>query len=217
MIHKQKTPLPSPSNAVPLKSDLHHFDAAHFGNLSELLRSAAAGPQNILLLACADHGTAPDNVSFARPGTFYIVQNMGASVPGVSDPFSETTLANIQYAICHINVKAVIICGHLGCNVIRNDITKFAKCEKQNELFRLWSKAHETIDKHYPNTTPDQKANLLVREHLLFQLENLESHEFVQTRLNDGRLKLHCWLVDDETARVRNYDPVIGQFTSVTV
>jgi|SaaInlStandDraft_2_1057019.scaffolds.fasta_scaffold708307_1 carbonic anhydrase len=49
--------------------------------------------------ACSDQGAAPDNVSFASPGQFYIAQNLAASVGGAEEGREPSLLGSIHYAV----------------------------------------------------------------------------------------------------------------------
>ena len=55
----------------------------------------------------------------------------------------------------------------------------------------------------------------LICEHALFQLENLQMHPFIRDRLDASLLKLHLWIVNDETARILAYNPHLGDLVPI--
>lgn len=178
------------------------FDPDHFGKLSELRKTAASGAREILMVACSDHGTSPDNLSVTRPGQLYIVQNMAAAVPDAKATRALPTLASIEYAVCFMKVKHAIVCGHLNCR-----------------LLSQWLKSHSLqSDPEGPSANPSASATpneLVIRQHVVNQLTNLHSHEFIHERLLDGRLKLYGWVVNDQTARIRSFDPTSARFVPI--
>ena len=50
------------------------------------------------------------------------------------------------------------------------------------------------------------------RQNVLTQLENLQTHPAVATRLAQGRLKLHGWMYRFETGEVWAYEPSVSRF-----
>jgi carbonic anhydrase len=174
----------------------------HFGEVSELRKTAASGGREILMVACCDHGTNPDTLSITQPGQLYIVQNMAATVPHAKATRLVPSLASIEYAVCFMKVKHAIVCGHLDCR-----------------LLSYWLKWHPppAEDVEPEATTPPSAlpTETTVREHVLAQLANLESHEFIQDRLREGRLRLHGWIVNDHTARIKSFDPHTGDFVPI--
>lgn len=154
------------------------------------------------MVACCDHGTDPDTLSIARPGQLYIVQNMAAAVPHAKATRLVPSLASIEYAVCFLKVKHAIVCGHLYCRLLSH-----------------WLKWHPAPADHKHDAAnlpacaaPTERE---VREHVLNQLANLQSHEFVQDKLREGRLHLHGWVVNDHTARIESYDPTSGDFVPI--
>ena len=55
----------------------------------------------------------------------------------------------------------------------------------------------------------------LICEHALFQLENLQMHPFIRDRLDASLLKLHLWIVNDEIARILDYNPHLGDLVPI--
>tara|TARA_R110002072_G_scaffold145460_1_gene291939 strand:- start:82460 stop:83035 length:576 start_codon:yes stop_codon:yes gene_type:complete len=187
-----------------LQPEIHHFDERHFGTMSELIEAARSGRQDFLLLACSDQSGLPGSISFADPDQFVVVQNLAASVarPGETDAF----LGSIEFAMAVHEIQHIILCGHTCCSVLANLAQR-----RSRDL--CVCRTLSIVEQHYPQATDREFFELLVQEHMLLQLENLQSHRFISKQLATGQLSLHAWLVDDQTARVRAFDPEAGQFT----
>lgn len=199
---------------VQLRRDVHRFNPAFFGTLDDFLDARPHG-RDTLMFACCDHGTAPDQVSFASPGRFYVLQNLGASVPSAHDiQANHSACTQLEFAFCtERNLKHVIVCGHLHCRVISHWLTPRAVQLRSQPLFQ--SRSLAAVDAAYPNLTHSQRASVLIHEHVLIQLENLQSHDFIRSRLDAADLHLHGWVVDDASARVQCYNPRLGQFVPI--
>ena len=72
-----------------------------------------------------------------------------------------------------------------------------------------------TVNERYPKVTGEDRVELLIREHVLFQIENLLSDHFVQERIKSGQVKLHGWVVNDSTARIHSYAPKLHDFIPI--
>lgn len=198
-----------------LDPTLHRFSVEHFGTTDDFLSSAQSTERDTLMIACADQGGAPDDVSFAKPGRFFVVQHLASSIHPASDRDENSSILDIEFALSHYKIKHVIICGHTECGVIRNwarcsdapDVSGMQACFEKTTL--------KTVNQAYPEYFDEDRIETLICEHTLFQLEHLCSHAFVRNKLETGKLRLHAWVVNDSTARVRAYDPTLGCFSIV--
>lgn len=199
---------------IPLDRELHQFTPEHFGTLGDLLKGNRSGNCDTLMIACADHGTAPDNVSFARPGRFFILQHLVSSIPPVDRIAEDLIPADIEFALNTKEIQHVIVCGHLGCGIIRNFLEpETTDCGGLKE--RFLDMALEVLNRTESVYGEEELLELLIREHVLLQLENLQSYPFVQNRLEAGELQFHAWVVNDATARVHAYDARRGNFLPI--
>ncbi|MEI8016898.1 MAG: carbonic anhydrase, partial [Schlesneria sp.] len=57
---------------------------------------------------------------------------------------------------------------------------------------------------------------IAVREHVLVQIENLQTHPAVAVKLQRGELTLHAWIYQMETGEVLAYSTKDGGFAAVT-
>jgi carbonic anhydrase len=55
-----------------------------------------------------------------------------------------------------------------------------------------------------------------VREHVLVQIENLQTHPAVAVQLQRGELTLHAWIYRMQTGEVLAYSSDDGKFTALT-
>jgi carbonic anhydrase len=200
---------------VELDTSLHKFNPNHFGTVDDFLKTAESNERDTLMIACADHGTAPDNVSFAGPDRFFILQHLAASIPPPDDSAKGITFAEVQYAFLNYEIKHIVVCGHLSCGVIPN----WLKDTNTQDTGGLRACFRETTVKAVAAAYPELKdADIIERlicEHAIFQLENLQLHPFIREKLDANFLKLHLWIVNEETARVLAFDPRKGDLVPI--
>lgn len=198
---------------LSLVKERHAFDPGFFGKSADLIQSTALNSPDILMVACSDHGTAPDNVSLVHPSRMYVVQHLGQTIPSKHDGFGNLIVGGIEFAVRWMNVRHAIVCGHSRCVVIRNWATRRLGEIAKTHLSQFDAQARSAVDASYPHASLAERVDLYIREHILYQVENLQSHPFIQHRLRSGSLRLHAWLVDESTARVSTFDPSTGQFS----
>ncbi|MCO8121397.1 hypothetical protein NHH03_06585 [Stieleria sp. TO1_6] len=200
---------------IKLKRQVHDLRANEFGSLADLRETAESPDQNILMICCADHGLVVDDLSFTDQQHCVIVRNMAASIPGSCLVGSSATINGIQYAIRRRNVQDIIVCHHFNCLLAAHWMKPSLNPVMVGPAREFIQKAKHVVDEHYHYTNQRERLGLMVCEHTLFQLENLCSHDFVRNRLESGQLRLHGWVVDDDTARVLSFDPIEHAFTGL--
>lgn len=199
---------------IELDPSLHNFDPQHFGRLIDFLSTSDRNERDTLMIACSDHGTAPDNVSFAGPDRFFILQHLAASIPP-QDGEPHDLFDSVRIAFRKYDIKQIVVCGHLGCGVIPNWMKDSCVNDLAGMRSRFLSQTLKTVQETYPNLKGRELIECLICEHALFQLENLQAHPFVQQKLEANEVKLHLWIVNDDTARVLSFDPNSGSLVPI--
>ena len=200
---------------IELESSLHQFKPDDFGSLHDFLSTTDKDERDTLLIACSDHGTAPDNVSFAGTDRFLILQHLAECVPPPEDRESNDLFGSIELGFSSNNLRHAIVCGHLSCGVIRNWLKDSIGPDIGGLQARFRSTVVKAVDETYPELTSRDYIERLICEHALFQLENLQMHPLIRERLDAKQLKLHLWIVNDQTARILAYNPHIGDLVPI--
>lgn len=200
---------------IELETSLHKFKPEHFGTIDDFLANANRNERDTLMIACSDHGTAPDNVSFAGTERFFILQHLAACVPRPEDGELDNTFGAIQLGFENYDLRHAVVCGHLNCGVIPKWLKKNDGHDTGGLRARFHSVAVNAVDSAYPKLTGRDYVERLICEHALFQLENLQTHPFIREKLDADELHLHLWIVNDETARVLAFDPRCGDLVPI--
>lgn len=200
---------------IQLESALHHFNPDDFGSLNDFLSTANKNERDTLMIACADHGTAPDNVSFAGTDRLLIIQQIAECVPPPEDRERNNLFGSIELGFSSYNLRHALVCGHLSCGVIRNWLKDNSGPDTGGLRARFRATVVKAVDETYPELTDRDYIERLICEHALFQLENLQMHPLIRDRLDAKVLKLHLWIVNDQTARVLAYNPHLGDLVPI--
>lgn len=197
-----------------LVQGIHHFQANIFTSQRELFERLTDGqfPQ-ALFICCSDSRINPNLLTQTDPGELFILRNAGNLIP----PFGASNggeCGTIEYALCALGIKDIIICGHSHCGAM-NALLRPELLRDMPGVSAWLGHAEATrriIKEKYSERTGNELLTTTVEENVLVQLENLRTHPCVASGLARGDLKLHGWVYKFETGEVFSYDPLRGEF-----
>jgi carbonic anhydrase len=144
-----------------------------------------------LWIACSDSRLQSGHITQARAGELFIQRNIGNVVP-VHDWNFATVL---EYAVMHLKVKDVVICGHSKCGAIRA-----LDQEKTNDSYiPLWlnnaREAKTRVDAKIavPKTEleKEERYKLIEQENVRLQIEHLHTYPLLQKAVDEKRVEVH--------------------------
>lgn len=152
----------------------------------------------ILYIGCSDSRVSAGDLMEVEPGSVFVHRNIANLVPN-TDINSKSV---IEYAVSHLKVKHIVICGHYNCGGIK------AAMEKENlgvlnpwlgnirDVYRLHYEELEAIE--------DQKkrSNRLVELNVAEQCINTLKIPAVQEALLNNTVNMHGWVFDIETGQL---------------
>ena len=197
-----------------LVQGVRRFRTEVFAQQREYYKKLAAGqhPQ-ALFITCSDSRVVPNIITQTAPGELFVLRNAGNIVPppGMT-PSGEA--ATIEFAVDHLNVEHIIVCGHTQCGAMKALVNP--EIADGMPIVRDWLKYAEStrriLKDNYQDYTGDALVNIAAQEHVLMQLEILQTHPVVASRLVQGKLTLHAWMYKMEAGEVFAYDDVDGHF-----
>jgi carbonic anhydrase len=176
------------------------------GNREHLERLASQGqsPQ-VLFIACSDSRVAPELITDAQLGDLFVVRTVGNLVP----PFGTGDVgmgAALEYAILHLHIKHVVVCGHTDCGGLRA-LDQAPDWSREPHIARWIELARPARTKVAAGGLPAEEQPLATaRENVLLQLEHLRSYDPVREAERAGALTLHGWVYRLEAAELEAYD-----------
>src|SRR5262245_58741666 len=163
----------------------------------------------LLWIGCCDSRVIPSQITSADPGELFEVRNIANCVPpaGAED---DAVGAAIEYALGHLGIDDIVVCGHSGCGGIQALAGPILP-ERDAQLGRWVEYTRPAHDLVAAARIPDQeKIPATIRAHVQFQLDNLMTYGLVAKGVREGRVNIHGWLYDMEHGEIQAYDPATG-------
>ena len=193
------------------------FQRRIFGTKESLFGRLARGQKPLaLFITCSDSRINPNLLTLTEPGELFILRNAGNLVPAAGGPANGEE-ATIEYAVAHLHVRDVILCGHSHCGAVQGLLHPQA-LEKLPRV-AAWLEHARAILADLPAENvlpPAERLALAIQKNVLLQLEHLRGHPPLRAALDAGALRLHGWVYHFETGQVDVYDPLTGQFVPLS-
>jgi carbonic anhydrase len=168
-----------------------------------------------LFISCSDSRLVPELVTQREPGDLFVIRNAGNIVPSYG-PEPGGVSASVEYAVAALRVSDIVICGHSDCGAM----TAIATCKcldhmpavagwlRYADSGRVVNEARQHVDQH-------AKVAAMVRENVIAQLANIQTHPSVRLALEEKRVTLHGWVYDIESGCIQAFDGRTGQFVAL--
>lgn len=168
-----------------------------------------------LFITCSDSRVVPELLTQQEPGELFVIRNAGNIVPSYS-PHPGGVSATVEYAVAVLGVTDIVICGHSDCGAM----TAVAKCKCMDHLPAVsgWlqhAESAKVINESRTHANEAAKVNSMVRENVIAQLANIQTHPSVRLAQEKGLLNLHGWVYDIETGSVDALDANNRTFVSL--
>ena len=196
---------------------LHKFQTEVFPIQKDFFENLALmqDPET-LFITCSDSRINPHLVTSSSPGDLFLLRNAGNIVPPYESMCSET--ATIEFAVCELNIKHIIICGHSHCGALKAAFN----LDVLKKLPHLYSWIDENITptldfvrENYDTDDQTELLNILMQEHVLQQIENLKTHPCVAKAIEKKQITLHAWIYVFEEGDIFSYNQDDEQFESI--
>jgi carbonic anhydrase len=161
-------------------------DPEYFERLSHLQTP------EFLWIGCSDSRVPANEITGTQPGEIFVHRNIANMVIHTD----VNLLSVLEYAVSHLKVKHVIICGHYGCGGIKAAMTKHDFKQVLNmwlrnikDVYRLHRDELDSIVDEEKRT--DRLTELNVQEQVL----HLAKTSIIQRAWkNEQRPQLHGWV-----------------------
>jgi carbonic anhydrase len=168
-------------------ADVVNADAEYFSRLEHLQTP------EYLWIGCSDSRVPANEITGTNPGEIFVHRNIANMVVHTD----MNLLAVLEYAVNHLKVKHIIVCGHYGCGGVKAAMT--------NHNFGIINKWIRNIKDVYRfhhdelNLISDEKVktNRLIELNVIEQVKNLAKTSILQKCwMYEQRPYLHGWVYD---------------------
>ncbi len=147
----------------------------------------------VLWIGCADSRVPANEITGTHPGELFVHRNIANMVVHTD----MNMLSVLDYAVNHLGVEHIIVCGHYGCGGVA--------AAMQNKSLGLINKWVRNIKEVYKDNKTElrkidddkERFNKLVELNVKAQVYDLAKTSIVQQAWKDGRpLEVHGWVYD---------------------
>ena len=152
-----------------------------------------------LYIGCSDSRVSAEEMMGLGPGEVFVHRNVANLVNNVD----LNVMSVINYAIRHLKVKHIIVCGHYNCGGV-----KAAMEAKDLGILNPWLRNIRDVYRHYKSelnaiTDLHMRYNRLVELNVLEQCINVIKTAALQLNYAaDGYPIVHGWIFDISTGKI---------------
>jgi carbonic anhydrase len=165
-------------------------DSDYFTNL------AKDQEPDYLWIGCSDSRVPANEIIGAQPGELFVHRNIANLVVHTD----LNLLSVLEYAVTHLGVKHIIVCGHTGCGGVKASMT-----QTNFDLLNKWLRNLKDIYFHHRSEIDQieneiDRVNKLVEINVIEQVNNLVKTSVVQKAwMHRQTPKIHGWVYDMQT------------------
>ena len=171
-------------------------DKDYFNKLSE-----GQTPQ-ILYIGCSDSRVSAEELMGVQPGEVFVHRNIANMVPNTD----LSVMSVINYAVSHLKVQHVVICGHYYCGGVKAAMQSADLgllnpwLRNIRDVYRIHKKKLEAI------TDEEEKYRRLVELNVQEQCINLIKTPDVQKAYKERAFTVHGWVFDIQTGKLTDLE-----------
>lgn len=164
-------------------------------------RLSSVQKPEFLWIGCSDSRVPADRITGTQPGEIFVHRNIANMVIHTD----LNLLSVLEYAVDHLGVNHVIVCGHYGCGGV-----KAAMSRHNFDLINKWIRNikdvyrihRETIDYQ---TKPEQRLNKLIELNVEEQVMNLAKTSIIQKAWKNRKApEIHGWVYSLEDGIIKD-------------
>ena len=161
-------------------------DPEYFERLSQL-----QAPE-FLWIGCSDSRVPANEITGTQPGEIFVHRNVANLVVNTD----VNLLAVLDFAVTHLQIKHVIVCGHYGCGGIKAAATK----TDYRPVLNMWLRNIKDVMRHHRHeleniTDEENRLDRLVELNVQEQVYNLAKTTIIQRCWEkESRPDLHGWV-----------------------
>jgi carbonic anhydrase len=161
-----------------------------------------------MVIACCDSRVDPALILQCDPGDLFVVRNVANIVPPYeNDSMHHGTSAALEFGICFLKVKHLVLLGHSQCGGI-NAVLK-SDDKKTNDFILNWVSLIKMDNVQFKNA--DDYAKLALQK----SHQNCLTFPWLTERVMQKKLLLHLWFFDIKSGQIffysetkKSYEPL---------
>jgi carbonic anhydrase len=155
---------------------------------------------DFLWIGCSDSRVPADRITGTQPGEIFVHRNIANMVIHTD----MNLLAVLEYAVDHLNVSHIIVCGHYGCGGVKAAMTRH-----NYDLINKWIRNIKDVYRMHREridyqTKPEERLNKLIELNVEEQVMNLAKTSIVQRAWKAKKSpEIHGWVYSLEDGLIK--------------
>ena len=176
--------------------EMKHEDPDYFNRLAHLQTP------EFLWIGCSDSRVPADRITGTQPGEIFVHRNIANMVVHTD----VNLLSVLDYAVNHLRVNHVIVCGHYGCGGVKAAMTQ----HDYKYVLNMWLRNIKDVYSLYKNELEaiedeEEKTDRLVELNVREQVMKLAKTSIIQRAWKDDkRPVLHGWVYGLKDGIIKN-------------
>jgi len=180
-------------------------------DLLETLATKGQSPEG-LFITCADSRISPSRLFGAKPGDLFTLRNVANIIPPYEQADTGVT-AGLEFAVLHLKVPHLIICGHTDCGGIKGlDAPVDAASQPALTRWIEFARPAQQLVDRTPELGQAERHRAIVERNVVQQLLNVQTYPFVLAALEANQLNLHGWVYYLRRRGVGSYNSETNRF-----
>ena len=154
----------------------------------------------IMVVACCDSRVDPALILQCDPGDLFVVRNVANIIPPFEkDEAHHGTSAALEFGVCFLKVKHLILLGHSQCGGIQTLLEKQNTDSNTNDFINNWVSL----------VKPHECQSLDADDYAKRALQKSHAHSmtfpWICEKVHKKELFVHLWFFDIKTGQIFNY------------
>ncbi|MGH3787451.1 MAG: SulP family inorganic anion transporter [Pseudonocardiaceae bacterium] len=173
-----------------------------------------------LFLTCADSRVVPNVLTSSGPGDLFTVRNLGNLVPPPGHGSESSVAATLEYAVNHLEVPSILVCGHSGCAAMHGLLDGAIIDGSLGRWLRWGIPSLRALRDGHPVGVAGaaegrNEVDQLSMVNVALQVEVIGRHSAVRDAVAAGRVQVSGLFLDIRTARLLVLDSEAARFVPV--
>lgn len=161
-------------------------------------RLAEGQTPEFLYIGCSDSRVTAEELMGLSPGQAFVHRNIANTIPNTD----LNSMSVINYAVIHLKVNQIIICGHYGCGGV-----KAAMQQSDLGILNPWLRNIRDVYRMHKKelnaiSDEEQRYRRLTELNVVEQCINVIKTAEVQKANEERGLKVHGWIFDLHTGKL---------------
>lgn len=170
------------------------------GDFSVMQDLSRYGQQpEMMVVACCDARVDPALILQCDPGDLFVARNVANIVPPYEkDEVHHGTSAALEFAVCFLKVKHLVLLGHSQCGGIQA-LLDCEHADRQDDFISSWVSLIKT------DTVCVQHADDYAKLALHQSHKNCMTFPWIKEQVMKNELIIHLWFFDIKTGQIFSY------------